>query len=345
MNKNSLVLVTGASGFIGGAVARLLIERGHRVRALARGSGPRDNIPSECEIAPGDITDQESVRAAMAGVQYVFHVAAHYRLWAPDPKPVFQVNVQGSEIVMREAMRAGVERIVHTSSVATLAAANGQVCTERNRLEPEKAIGAYKQSKIVSERLVEEMIEKEGLPAVIVCPAAPLGPGDVKPTPTGRLVAEAVRGAMPAYVETGLNIVHVDDVAAGHIAAMERGVIGERYILGGENLTLCDLLTEISKVTGRAPPRFKLPAGPLMPLAYVNDWGARIFGYEPFLHCDSLKMSRTRMFFDDGKARRDLGYQTRPARLAVKDAVEWFRGASAAETGARTAASLLRDNS
>lgn len=324
MNRDGLVLVTGASGFIGGALAKLLIAKGHRVRALARPSSPRDNIPDDCEIAPGDVTNQDSVRAAMRDVRYVFHVAAHYRLWAPDPAPVFHVNVTGSEIVMREALRAGVERVVHTSSVATLAAANGRVCTEINRLAPEKAIGAYKQSKIVAERLVEEMIEKEGLPAVIVCPAAPLGPGDVKPTPTGRLVAEAVRGAMPAYVETGLNIVHVEDVAAGHIAAMERGVIGERYILGGENLTLCDLLTEISRVTGRAPPRFKLPAGPLMPLAYVNEWGARLMGYEPFLHCDSLRMSRTRMFFDDGKARRDLGYETRPARLAVRDAVEWF---------------------
>lgn len=327
MNRDGLVLVTGASGFIGGALAKLLIAKGYSVRALARGSSPHDNIPAQCEIVPGDITDQESLRAAMAGVRYVFHVAAHYRLWAPDPRPFFQVNVQGTEMVMREALRAGVERVVYTSSVATLAAANGHICTERNRLSAEEAIGAYKQSKILSERLVEEMVEKEGLPAVIVCPAAPLGPGDVKPTPTGRLVAEAVRGAMPAYVETGLNIVHVEDVAEGHIAAMTRGAIGERYILGGENLTLCDLLTEISRVTGRAPPRIKLPAGPLMPLAYVNEWGARLMGYEPFLHCDSLKMSRTRMFFDDGKARRELGYQTRPARLAVRDAVDWFKAA------------------
>lgn len=325
MHRNDLVLVTGASGFIGGAVVRLLISRGFRVRALARSSSPRDNIPAECEVAEGDITDQDSVRAAMTGVRRVFHVAANYRLWAPDPEPVFQVNVRGSEIVMREALRAGVERIVHTSSVATLAAANGHICTESSRLSPEKAIGAYKQSKIVSERLIEEMIEKEGLPAIIVCPAAPLGPGDIKPTPTGRIVSEAMRGAMPAYVETGLNIVHVDDVAAGHLAAMERGVVGERYILGGENLTLCDLLTEISRVTGSAPPRFKLPAGPLMPLAYINECCARLMGYEPFLHCESLRMSRTRMFFDDRKARLELGYETRPARLAVRDAVDWFR--------------------
>lgn len=320
-----MTLVTGASGFVGGAVVRRLISAGARVRALARPSSPRSNIPPECEIAIGDITDPESVRAAMVGVRRVFHVAADYRLWARSPEKILSANVRGCEIVMREALRAGVERVVHTSSVATLAAANGRLCTEESRLPPEKAIGAYKQSKILAERLVEGMIEKEALPAVIVCPAAPLGPGDVKPTPTGRLVAEAVRGAMPAYVETGLNVVHVDDVAAGHLAAMARGAIGERYILGGENLTLCELLTEISRVTGRAPPRFRLPSGPLMPLAFVNEWGARVMGYEPFLHRDSLRMSRTRMFFDDRKARCELGYETRPARLAVRDAVEWFR--------------------
>jgi len=325
MEKQDLVLVTGATGFIGGALTRLLVSRGVRVRALARASSPRDNIPSLCELVEGDITDATSVRAAMRGASRVFHVAALYRLWAPDPAPFFDVNVRGTEIVMREALRAGVERIVHTSSVATLAVANGQICTETSRLDPEKAIGAYKQSKIMSERLVERMIQTEGLPAVIVCPAAPLGAGDVKPTPTGRIVCEALRGGMPAYVETGLNIVHVDDVAAGHIAAMENGSIGERYILGGETLTLCNLLTEIARIAGGAPPRFKLPAGPLMPLACVNEWGARIFGYEPFLHCDSLRMSHTRMFFDDRKARAEIGYVTRPASLAIQDAVEWFR--------------------
>ncbi|QGM96588.1 hopanoid-associated sugar epimerase [Methylocystis parvus] len=327
MKSKSSVLITGASGFIGGAVARLMLSEGHQVRTLIRPGSPTTNIPCACETVFGDITDEESVRAAMKGVRWVFHLAADYRLWARDPKMVFRVNVQGAEIVMKEAMRAGVERVVHTSSVATLGGANGALCTEENRLPAEKAVGAYKQSKIVAERLVETMIEKEGLPAIIVCPSAPLGPGDVKPTPTGRIVSEAIRGAMPAYVETGLNVVHVDDVAAGHLAAIERGSVGERYILGGENLTLYDLLTEISRLTGRPAPRFKLPAGPLMPLAYANEWGARLIGYEPFLHCDSLKMSRTRMYFDDRKARRELGYETRPARLAIQDAVDWFRNA------------------
>ncbi len=170
----------------------------------------------------------------MAGVGSLFHLAANYRLWAPDPEPMLRVNVGGTEIVMREALRAGVTRVVHTSSVATLAPADN-LCTKSGRLAPERAPGVYKRSKILSERLVESLVEKEGLPAVIVCPSAPLGAGDLRPTPTGRIVAEALRGGMPAYVDTGLNIVHVDDVAAGHVAALRFGEIGERYILGGEN--------------------------------------------------------------------------------------------------------------
>jgi dihydroflavonol-4-reductase len=239
-----------------------------------------------------------------------------------------RVNVSGTEIVMREALRAGVQRVVHTSSVATLDP-DSAPCTEFNRLIPERAIGAYKLSKILSERLVEGMIRDEGLPAVIVCPSAPLGSGDVRPTPTGRIVCEAMRGGMPAYVDTGLNIVHVEDVAAGHIAAMKVGGIGERYILGGENLTLRDLLVEISRITGRSPPWAKLPRWPLMPLAYANEIVARFAGSEPFLNRESLRLSGKRMFFDDSKARRTLGYKTRPPADAVADAVRWFasRGA------------------
>lgn len=325
MVSSGTVLVTGASGFIGGAVVKRLRAEGVAVRALVRRSSPRDNIPPDCEVLEGDVTDRESVRRAMAGVSALFHLAANYRLWAPDPEPVMRVNVAGTEIVMREALRAGVARVVHTSSVATLDS-ESTPCTESNRLAPERAIGAYKLSKILSERLVERMVADEGLPAVIVCPSAPLGAGDLRPTPTGRIVFEAMRGGMPAYVDTGLNIVHVDDVAAGHVAAMKIGKIGERYILGGENLTLRDLLIEISRVTGRRPPMMKLPRWPLAPLAYANEFVAHIAGSEPFLNRESLRMSAERMFFDDSKARRVLGYKTRPTADAVADAVTWFAG-------------------
>jgi dihydroflavonol-4-reductase len=325
MVSSGTVLVTGASGFIGGAVVKRLRAEGVAVRALVRRSSPRDNVPADCEVVEGDVTDRESVRRAMLGVSALFHLAADYRLWAPDPEPVMRVNVSGTEIVMREALRAGVARVVHTSSVATLDP-DSAPCTETDRLTPERAVGAYKLSKILSERLVERMIEDDGLPAIIVCPSAPLGAGDVRPTPTGRIVCEAMRGGMPAYVDTGLNIVHVDDVAEGHIAAMEVGKFGERYILGGANLTLRELLLEISRVTGRSPPRAKLPRWPLMPLAYANEVFARFSGSEPFLNRESLRLSGKRMFFDDSKARRTLGYKTRPTADAVADAVRWFAG-------------------
>lgn len=328
MNSDDCVLVTGAGGFIGGAVARQLVGRGFRVRALVRSSASIGNLPAGCEAVEGDVTDRESVRRAMKGARAVFHLAANYRLWAPDPEPVLRANVLGAEIVMQEALRAGVERVVHTSSVATLAPEGGVPAHEGNRLSAEKAVGPYKRSKVLSERRVERMIEKDRLPAVIVCPSAPLGPGDFRPTPTGRIVREALRGAMPAYVETGLNIAHVDDVAAGHLLAFERGVVGERYILGGENMTLRELLVEIARVSGRRGPLVKLPAAPLQPLALANEWGARLFGYEPFLNRDSLRMSRTRMFVDDAKARAELGYETRPVRLAIADAVAWFQAAA-----------------
>ncbi|MGD9545078.1 MAG: hopanoid-associated sugar epimerase [Methylocystis sp.] len=336
MAAGERALVTGASGFIGGAVVRKLLADGFDVRALVRKASPRDNIPASCEIAEGDVTDVASVRRAMAGTDVLFHLAANYRLWTPDPERVMGVNVRGTEIVMREAFRAGVKRIVHTSSVATLAPEGDAPCTEQNRLSPERAVGAYKRSKILSERLVEELVKNHGLPAVIVCPSAPLGSGDLKPTPTGRIVAEALRGGIPAYVDTGLNIAHVEDVAAGHVAALRYGEIGERYILGGENLTLQELLIEISRVSGRAPPLVKLPYWPLIPLAYANEIRARFVGSEPFLNRDSLRLSTVRMFVDDSKARRELNYQTRPAAVAIAAAVRWFGADAVERRGRRT---------
>lgn len=327
-----IALVTGASGFIGGSIAGLLHDSGLEVRAFVRPSSPRANIRPQFQIAEGDVTDRESLRAALAGVRYVFHVAADYRLWARDPAVILRTNVDGTRLVMQEALRAGVERIVHTSSVATLAADASGLCDETRRLTSAARLGPYKRSKLVSERLVEEMIEKEGLPAVIVNPAAPLGRGDVRPTPTGRIIVEAMRGNMPAYVDTGLDIVHVSDVAAGHLAALRQGRIGERYILGGDHITLSVLLADVARLVGRSPPRIGLPRWPLVPFAYANEALAHIIGHEPFLNVEGLRLSATPMFFDDGKARRELGYRSRPYRQALADAVDWFQGMERAKT-------------
>ncbi|TDX65032.1 dihydroflavonol-4-reductase [Methylosinus sp. sav-2] len=330
-DMRDIALVTGASGFIGGAVAALLHEQGFRVRAFVRPTSPRANLRPQYEIFEGDVTDRESLRAALTGVRYLFHVAADYRLWAPDPRVVMRTNLDGTRIVMEEALRAGVERIVHTSSVATLAPDASGLCDETRRLAVCDRLGAYKRSKLLSERLVEDMVERLQLPAIIVNPSAPLGPGDVRPTPTGRIVLEAMRGNMPAYVDTGLAVVHVADVAVGHLAALRQGRIGERYILGGENVELSELLAEVATLIGGRPPRMRLPRWPLLPLAHANEALARLTGREPFLNVESLRLSATTMFFDDSKARRELGYRSRPYRHALADAVEWF-GARAAET-------------
>lgn len=325
-----IALVTGASGFIGGSIAALLHDNGIAVRAFVRPTSPRANVRAQFQVAEGDVTDRESLRAALAGVRYVFHVAADYRLWARDPGEIARTNVEGTRLVMEEALRAGVERIVHTSSVATLAGDASGLCDETRRLSPSARLGAYKRSKLVSERLVEEMIEKDGLPAVIVNPAAPLGRGDVRPTPTGRIILEAMRGNMPAYVDTGLDIVHVHDVAAGHLAALRQGRIGERYILGGDHIRLSVLLADVARLVGRSPPRIGLPRWPLMPFAYANEALAHFTGREPFLTVEGLRLSAATMFFDDSKARRELGYRPRPYRHAVADAVDWFRAANGA---------------
>jgi dihydroflavonol-4-reductase len=324
-NRNDRVLVTGASGFIGGSIARLLHEKGFIVRAFVRPTSPRTNIRSQYEIAEGDVTDRESVRAALRDVRFLFHVAADYRLWARDPQTILRTNVEGTQIVMQEASRAGVERIVYTSSVATLDPGKSGLCDETRRKPVEKAVGAYKRSKIISEQLVEAMVEKEALPAVIVNPSAPLGPGDVRPTPTGRIIVEALRGRVPAYVDTGLDIAHVDDVAKGHLAALSCGAIGERYILGGENVSLSTLLAELAELVGQTAPRIRLPRAPLVPLAFLSELIASITGREPFLNRESLRLAATPMFFDDSKARRELGYQPRPYRDALADGVRWFQ--------------------
>jgi dihydroflavonol-4-reductase len=321
----STVLVTGASGFLGSAIAAMLRARGDDVRVLVRRSSPRANLDPADTLREGDLRDRASLKPALKGVRFLFHAAADYRLWAKDPEELRRNNVEGTRLIMEEALGAGVERIVYTSSVATLKLTDGAAATEDQPLAEGEAIGAYKQSKVAAERMVEAMIRRDRLPALIVNPSTPIGPRDLRPTPTGRIIVEAASGRMPAFVDTGLNLVHVDDVAAGHVAALERGRIGERYILGGDNVFLADMLADIARLVGRRPPTLKLPRTMLYPLAYGAELVASLRGVEPFVTMDGLRMARHRMFFDDSKARRELGYVSRPYREGLSDAIAWFR--------------------
>jgi dihydroflavonol-4-reductase len=329
MQASDSVLVTGGSGFLGSAVVRALVARGAHVRALVRSTSPRDNLAGlECEVVAGDLTDRESLAAAMRGVRYLFHVAADYRLWARDPSVILRVNLEGTQSLMREALSAGVERIVYTSSVATLKLAGAtSPVDETAPLAPHEAIGTYKRSKTLAERAVETMIVQDKLPAVIVNPTTPIGPRDIRPTPTGRILLDGARGRIPAFLDTGLNFAHVDDIAEGHLLAFDRGRIGERYILGGENIHLHELLATVADAAGRRAPRIRLPRRPLFPLAFGAEAVAHLTGKEPLLTIDGLRFARYRMFFTSAKAERELGYRSRPYQEGVVDALAWFRSA------------------
>ena len=318
-------LVTGVSGFVGSAVARALASRGDAVRGIARRSSAQTNLADfPGELVTGDLRDPAAVAAAMQGVTRLFHVAADYRLWARAPEDIVRNNRDTTRIVMEAARNATVERIVYTSSVATLLPDPAGAADETRAATPDTVVGAYKRSKVVAERLVEDMVAR-GLPAIVVNPSTPIGPRDVKPTPTGRIIVEAASGRMPAFVDSGLNLVHVDDVAAGHLAAMDRGRVGERYILGGEDVTLAAMLRDIADIVGRKPPVIALPRGPLYPLAWANEQLAKVTGKDPFLTVDGLRMSRHRMFYSSAKAHAELGYRARPYREALADAIDWFR--------------------
>jgi dihydroflavonol-4-reductase len=329
MHSNAQTFVTGATGFVGSAVAKALREAEFPVRALVRRGSPRAHLAGlGLELVEGDLRDRASVERAMRGVRYVFHVAADYRLWARDKHEIFAANVDGTRNIMRQALAAGVERVVYTSSVATLALRGDDTPADESvPLSEDEGIGAYKRSKIAAERLVEAMVAHDRLPAVIVNPSTPIGPRDVKPTPTGRIIVEAACGRIPGFVDTGLNLVHVDDVAEGHLAALRRGVIGERYILGGTNVPFADMLADVARLVGRAPPRLRIPRAVALPVAYAAEGMAWLTGREPFATVDGIRMSKHRMFFTAAKAERELGFRARPYRQGLEDAVRWFRDA------------------
>jgi dihydroflavonol-4-reductase len=320
-------LVTGATGFVGSAVALALAARGHSLRLLTRPTSDRRNLTGlQAEVVTGDLTDPASLTRAAAGCRYVVHVAADYRFWVPDPDVMLRANVDGAVAMVRAAAAAGAERIVHCSSVAALGQiGDGTPANETTPANEADFVGVYKRSKYLAEKAVLDLARRDGAPVVVVNPAAPVGPRDIKPTPTGKMIRDAAAGRVPAYIDTGLNLVHVDDVAEGHVLALEKGRVGERYILGGENMLLKDILALVSHVVHRRPPSICLPEALVWPAAFVMEKLASATGIPPMMTRDHLKMARKKMFYSSAKAAAELGYRARPVRGAVEDAVAWFR--------------------
>jgi len=318
-------LVTGASGFIGSHLARLLVEQGAHVRALVRPTSRLDAIDGlPLELVRGDLRDRADVAAAVRGVDRVFHVAADYRLWARNPQDIYESNVIGTRNLLEECRSSGVRRLVYTSSVATIAVPRGSVMpNEATKAELGEMIGHYKRSKLLAEREVLAAAEA-GLPAVIVNPTTPVGPGDWKPTPTGRMIVDFLRGRMFGYVDTGLNLVPVEDVAAGHLLAAERGRTGERYILGGSNKHLKEIFEELASITGVRAPRLRVPHGMALAFAHGSELVARLRHAEPAVPIEAVRMARHRMFVDTSKAQRELQFEPGPVHAALERAVRWY---------------------
>ena len=325
------VLVTGGTGFVGANLVRELLAEGRRVRVLARPGGDRRALEGcAVEIVEGDLVDEESVRAAVAGVRWVFHVAADYRLWAPDPGALFRANVDGTRHVLTAAWAAGAERIVYTSTVGALGIPkDGTPGDEDTPASLADMVGAYKASKFLAERVAEELAAR-GAPVVTVNPTAPVGPWDVKPTPTGRMIVDFLEGRMFASLDTGLNVVHVRDVARGHILAAARGRPGARYILGHENLTLRQIFGLLARITGRPAPRVRIPYGVAWLAAAGMEAASRVTGRPPRVALTAVRMARKRMFFSAERAVRELGLPQTPAEDALRDAVDWFRARAGA---------------
>ncbi len=319
-------LVTGATGFLGSHVARQLAARGERVRVLVRPASQSRAL--ECipvERVTGDLREAASLVRALDGVSRVFHVAADYRLWAKNPREIYESNVGGTKNLLEAAGRAGVERFVYTSTVATIAVPReGALPSEETRASLEDMIGDYKRSKFLAEQEALQAAEN-GMPVVIVNPTTPVGPGDWKPTPTGKIIVDFLNGRMPAFVDTGLNVVPVEDAAAGHLQAAERGRIGERYLLGGRNMTLEEILGVLARATGRRAPRVKLPHAVAMAAGYADQLFSRLVGREPQIPLDGVRMARHRMFVDCSKAVRELGFAAGSVEAALERAVRWYK--------------------
>lgn len=320
-------LVTGATGFLGSAVMRCLLTAGHEVRVLVRPGSNRKNLENfSVEITEGDLLDDQSLKRAVSGCDNLFHVAADYRLWVPDPETMYAINVNGTQALIMAAAEAGIKRIVYTSSVATLGLnPDGSPANEETPSNLATINGYYKRSKYQAEQIVKKLTDDHHLPLIIVNPSTPIGPGDVRPTPTGRIVVDTLMGRMPAYVNTGLNIAHVDDIAQGHLLAYQQGKPGERYILGGDNMMLLQILQTIDEINGTRINRIRMPVNLMLPLAWCMEKMATVTHTEPRATLDSIRMAKKLMFFSSAKAHRELGYQYRPAIEALRDAVRWFK--------------------
>ncbi|WP_242343412.1 hopanoid-associated sugar epimerase [Anaeromyxobacter terrae] len=319
-------LVTGATGFVGANVVRLLLERGAEVRVLVRPGSPRTNVDGlPVELALGDLRDRDAVRRAVRGCRRVFHVAADYRFWARDPRELYASNVDGTVHVMDACLAEGVERVVHTSTVGTVGlSALPTPCDETTPLARGQLTSHYKRSKLAGERAALAYVAR-GLAVVVVNPSAPVGAWDVKPTPTGRILVDFARGRLPAFVDTGLNVVHARDVAEGHLLAAERGRVGERYILGHRNMTLAEILAEVGAILGRPAPRVRLPYLAALAVGALDTAVSRLVTHRPpSVALEAVRMARRRMFFDAAKAVRELGLPQTPVRIAFEDALAWF---------------------
>jgi dihydroflavonol-4-reductase len=318
-------LVTGAAGFLGSHVARQLVARGDDVRVLMRASSNNRAISDlSLEYVTGDLRDAASLERAMKDVKRVFHVAADYRLWARCPQEIYDSNVGGTKNLLAAAKNAGVEQLIYTSTVATIAVDRPSLPDESTDAKLEEMIGHYKRSKWMAEQEVRQAA-KGGFPAIIAMPTTPVGPWDWKPTPTGKIILDFLNGKMPGYVETGLNFVGVEECAAGHLLVSERGKIGERYLLGGENLTLKELLDTLARITGLSAPTMKIPHGVALGVAYVETAFSRLIGKEPQIPVEGVKIAQHKMFVDCSRAKKELGFQPGPVSKALERAVRWYQ--------------------